>query len=61
MIQLVDDPWPQNTAECAVFSVDTEKSDRKYFVRLNDYNFQISKHDLIELRNRINGVLLGVE
>ena len=56
MIQLVNDPWPQNTAECAVFSIDSN-----YFVRLNDYNFQISKHDLIELRNRINGVLLGVE
>jgi len=26
MIKLVEDPWPQNTADCAVFSIETEDS-----------------------------------
>ena len=57
MIQRVEDPWPENNANCAVFSIETENPERVYFVRLVGYTFQISHHDLIELRNRITGVL----
>ena len=57
MIQRVKDPWPENKADCAVFSIEIEKSERIYFVRLDEYTFKMSHHDLVELRNRINGVV----
>lgn len=59
MIDIVDDPWPQNIKETIVYSIEKSSQPciRSYYVRIKDVTFRFDKEDLINLNNNINGIL----
>lgn len=62
MFSKIKNPWPGNLEETIAFSIeDCDKNMIKYYVRIAGENFEGTRYDLIELRNRINGAIRKIE